>query len=207
MGISKKEQLSLALDVITQNLDNPLDIDGSVFESSTSKMLLHELQLGEQLNESIHQARRSDFSLMLAMLCDDVREQSQFVLPQHQQSDIKITTDLLRKKFELPDEPQLSLQNIEQINEYNQAKDVQGSSLANIQLANALNPKPLAFRDNAQHISRNIMDNTTIVCQQKNAQHNEKAVLNKRLEMDVEGWLNNIQTSLVKSRLVSELAA
>ena len=44
-------------------------------------ILLHELQLGEQLNDSVVQARRADFSLMLAMLAEDVREQSQFVLP------------------------------------------------------------------------------------------------------------------------------
>ena len=35
---------------------------------SSTDVLLHELQLGEQLNESVVQTRRADFSLMLAML-------------------------------------------------------------------------------------------------------------------------------------------
>ena len=52
---------------------------------SSTNVLLHELQLGEQLNESVEQTRRADFSLMLAMLAEDVREQSQFLLPKTQE--------------------------------------------------------------------------------------------------------------------------
>jgi len=68
-----------------------------------SEILLHELQLGEQLNESVHQARRADFSLMLAMLCDDVREQSQFILPKSEINSADQAVDnneVLRQHFE-----------------------------------------------------------------------------------------------------------
>lgn len=198
-----KRALSLALNVTKQAIPNTLDIEDSTNEATSSKTLLHELQLGEQLNESVHQARRADFSLMLAMLCDDVREQSQFVLPRHELDEKIVTTSLLRKRFDLPEPAPLALQKLEQIQAYNQAQDVVDNNLANIQLTNAINPKPLAFRDDAQFICTDIMGNTTLVCQDKNAKGNASTVLNKPLAVDVDGWLKNIQTSLVKSRLVA----
>ncbi len=197
----------MALDVTKPAFPNTLDIEGSTSEPARSKALLHELQLGEQLNESVHQARRADFSLMLAMLCDDVREQSQFVLPQHELDEKTISTSLLRKRFDLPEVAPLALQELEQIKEYNQAQDVVDNSLANIHLTNAIKPKPLAFRDDVKHICTDIMGNTTLVCQAKHAKHKSNTVLNKRLAMDVEGWLKNIQTSIVKSRLAEDMVA
>ena len=98
----------------------------SLNKQTASEPLLHELQLGEQLNECVHQSRRSDFSLMLAMLCDDVREQSQFILPKMPPIDgtstekSPVTDQVLRKHFDLPEAAPLGLKNIEQINQYNQ---------------------------------------------------------------------------------------
>ncbi len=197
----------MALDVTKQAFSDTLDIEGSTSEPSSTKALLHELQLGEQLNESVHQARRADFSLMLAMLCDDVREQSQFVLPQHEVDEKTLSASLLRKRFDLPEAAPIALQKLEQIKTYNQAQDVADNNLANIHLTQAITPKPLVFRDDAQHICTDIIGNTTLVCQAKHAKHKSNAILNKPLAMDVEGWLKNIQTSLVKSRLVSGITA
>jgi hypothetical protein len=177
-----------------------------------SEPLLHELQLGEQLNECVHQSRRSDFSLMLAMLCDDVREQSQFILPNTAPIDgtsteIKeVNNQVLRKHFELPAEAPLALQNIEQINQYNQGKIVADNDMASLHLMNALTPKPLAFRNDNKHISSDVLANTSLVCQEKYAQA-PVDVINKPLDMHVEGWLKAIQTSLVKSSLVDLVAA
>ncbi|MCW8866463.1 MAG: VC2046/SO_2500 family protein [Colwellia sp.] len=197
----------MALDAVKQAFNNTLDLDGSRAEPSKSKALLHELQLGEQLNESVHQARRADFSLMLAMLCDDVREQSQFVLPHHEVDEKTLNTNVLRKRFDLPEQAPLALQKLEQINAFNQARDIKENNIENIHLTDALQPKALAFRDDAQHIASNIMGNTTLVCQAKHAEHKTDAVLNKRLVMDAEGWLKNIQMSLVKSSLLVDTAA
>lgn len=174
-----------------------------------SEILLHELQLGEQLNESVHQARRADFSLMLAMLCDDVREQSQFVLPKADESSVdqsKQTNDALRQHFDLPEQAPLALKNIEQINQYNQGQLIADNDLVSIQLSNALSPKPLAFRNDNHHIARDILSNTSLTCQEKHNHQQSSAVLNKRLNMNVEGWLKTVQTSLVKSSLVDAIA-
>ncbi|OUR59807.1 hypothetical protein A9Q74_16130 [Colwellia sp. 39_35_sub15_T18] len=197
----------MTVDVVKQTLNHSVNSEVAASEFSVPTTLLHELQLGEQLNESVHQARRADFSLMLAMLCDDVREQSQFVLPQQELTKTALDSCALRKQFELPEQAPLALKNLEQINQYNQAQYVDESKLTNIHLSNAMQPKPLAFRDDAQYIASSIMENTTLVCQEKHANEKADVVLNKRLAMDVNGWLKNIQTSLVKARVVVDVAA
>lgn len=175
-----------------------------------SAILLHELQLGEQLNESVHQARRADFSLMLAMLCDDVREHSQFILPQADASlseQSAQTSQTLRKHFDLPEQAPLALKNIEQISQYNQSQLLADNDLASIQLGNALSPKPLTFRDDKQHIASNVLGNTSLTCQEKHLSQQTSPVLNKPINMNVEAWLKTVQTSLVKSSLVDVIAA
>jgi len=175
-----------------------------------SAILLHELQLGEQLNESVHQARRADFSLMLAMLCDDVREHSQFILPQADASTVEQsaqTTQALRKHFDLPEKAPLALKNIEQISQYNQSQLLADNDLASIQLGNALSPKPLTFRDDKQHIASHVLGNTSLTCQEKHLSQQTSPVLNKPINMNVEAWLKAVQTSLVKSSLVDVIAA
>lgn len=174
------------------------------------EILLHELQLGEQLNKSVHQARRADFSLMLAMLCDDVREQSQFILPKEDVSSVeqsKHTNEALRKYFDLPEQAPLALKSIEQISQFNQSQLIADNDLASIQLSNALSPKPLTFRDNNHHIDSKTLGNTSLTCQEKYACQQSSPVLNKRIKMNVEGWLKTVQTSLVKSSLVDTITA
>ncbi|MBL4900526.1 MAG: hypothetical protein JKX76_12995 [Colwellia sp.] len=176
----------------------------------TAEILLHELQLGEQLNKSVHQARRADFSLMLAMLCDDVREHSQFILPQTDTSLVEQsaqTTQALRKHFNLPKQAPLALKNVEQISQYNQSQLIADNDLVSIQLSNALSPKPLTFRDDKQHITSNILSNTSLTCQEKHTHQQVSSVLNKRVNMNAEGWLKTIQMSLVKSNLVDGITA
>ncbi|NQY86153.1 MAG: hypothetical protein HRT51_00155 [Colwellia sp.] len=175
-----------------------------------SAILLHELQLGEQLNESVHQARRADFSLMLAMLCDDVREHSQFILPQVDVSAVEQsiqTNQVLRKHFDLPEQAPLALKDVEQINQYNQSQLIADNDLVSIQLSNALSPKPLTFRDNKQYIATNILSNTSLTCQEKHNHQQVPTVLNKRINMNVDAWLKTVQTSLVKSSLVDVITA
>jgi len=195
----------LAIDVATQSLNTSLKSEGQ--SSGNLTALLHELQLGEQLNESVHQARRADFSLMLAMLSNDVREQSQFILPQHKEAEQQLDDMVLRKQLDLPEPAPLAIKDLKEINAYNQGKSIAENDVATIHLSNCLVPKPLAFRNDVKHVAQEVMSNTTLVCQAKHAQEKTDAVLNKRLAMNVEGWLKNIQTSLVKSRLVPNVSA
>lgn len=177
---------------------------------ASSEILLHELQLGEQLNQSVHQARRADFSLMLSMLCDDVREHSQFKLPQ---SDVdsdeqaQQSNQSLRKHFDLPEQAPLALKKLADIELYNQSQLIAEDDLIGVKLTNVLSPKPLAFRDDKQHIDSNVLGNTSLTCQERHINRSTTPALNKRLSMNVESWLKAVQTSVVKSSLVDAITA
>jgi hypothetical protein len=78
--------------------------------------------------------------------------------------------------------------------------------LATLHLANAISPNPLAFRDDKKHITSNVLTNTNLVCQAKHAQHKEGEVINKPLNMNVDGWLKAVKSSIVESSLVAVAA-
>ena len=64
-----------------------------------------------------------------------------------------------------------SVENINPSYSANQAQSIADNNLAAIHLSNAMNPKPLAFRDNKQHIVSTVMDNTSVYCQHKHQQN------------------------------------
>ncbi len=171
----------------------------------SNDILIHELQLGEQLNESVHHERRSDFSLMLAMLTDDVRAHSQFKLPLTTTAEKTTTSEQLRKYFQLPDEAPLALKNLDGIHSFNQAGLIEQQQLDHLRLANTLNPKPLAFRDDAKYINAQVMTNTSLYCQQK---HQQKSPTQpqQRDEFNVNAWLTTVQNTIVKAPLIEAYA-
>lgn len=177
-------------------------------KSVNSQILEHELQLGEQLNESVHSDRRADFSLLLAMLTDDVRSHSQFSLPQSAKEILVVDDASLRKEFELPDKAPLSLGKHQSTSIYDQGELIEQNKLAELHLTNALSPKPLAFRDDKKHISQQILSNTSLYCQKRfNQQGNsELEPDSSRLPFDAKGWLRAVHTTIVKSPLVNALA-
>lgn len=171
----------------------------------TNDILIHELQLGEQLGECVHDDRRAEFSLLLAMLTDDVRAHSQFSLPQSEFIEKTTTTEQLRKEFQLPNEVPLALESIEKINEFNQAELINQNQLTSLRLVNTLIPKPLVFRDDVKHISKTVMSNTSLYCQQKH----EKSMIEKaevRSNFNVNAWLNTVKTAIVKAPLMDAYA-
>jgi VC2046 family len=192
---------------------------------SSTNVLLHELQLGEQLNESVEQTRRADFSLMLAMLAEDVREQSQFLLPKSQEVTAADLSNLaLRKQFNLPDKAALALTTPKDVNQFNQAHTIVDNDLANIHLTNAMMPKPLAFRDDKKHIESQVLENTSLFTQLKHKQAADACQahlnqvsqnqldtasietdepLSQSLNFNAKAWLDGIQQSLVKAPLLN----
>lgn len=191
----------------------------------STNVLLHELQLGEQLNESVEQTRRADFSLMLAMLAEDVREQSQFLLPKsEEETAVELSNLALRKQFNLPDKAKLALTTPNEVNQFNQAHTIVDNDLANIHLTNAMMPKPLAFRDDNKHIESQVLENTSLFTQLKHKQAAEACQahlnqlpqnqldttsietdkpLSQSLNFNAKAWLDGIQQSLVKAPLLN----
>jgi hypothetical protein len=174
-------------------------------DALSNDILVHELQLGEQLNKSVHNQRRSDFSLMLAMLTDDVRAHSQFKLPLSKTAEKTTSTELLRKEFQLPDEAPLALKDVAELSTFNQAELIEKQQLDQLRLTNTLNPKALAFRDDAKHINQQVLTNTSLYCQQK---YEEQALEKKesRAEFNVNAWLSAVKTTIVKAPLMEAYA-
>jgi hypothetical protein len=178
-------------------------------ESVDSKLLVHELQLGDKLNESVHSARRADFSLLLAMLTDDVQSHSQFSLPQSANEENTINDDVLRKEFDLPDKAPLALDKNHSISTFNQAELINQNRISDLHLSNALSPKPLAFRDDAKHISHDVLTNTSLYCRKKYTQqknNQQTSYDTSRLPFDAKGWLNTVHNTIVKAPLLDAIA-
>jgi len=166
-----------------------------------NNILVHELQLGEQLNESVHNKRRSDFSLMLAMLANDVRTHSQFLVPKTDETEKTTTDATLRKELNLPPSEPLTITGLENVPDFNQANLIVENRQKDLHLYNALAPRPLAFRDDVQHIVYDVIANTSLYCQQ---QYKKDTALSKepqRLAFNAKAWLNTVQETIVKSPL------
>ncbi|WP_448211505.1 VC2046/SO_2500 family protein [Colwellia sp. MEBiC06753] len=163
-----------------------------------SQLLSHELQLDESLNTSIHQARRADFSLLLAMLTDDVSAHSQFQLPKTVDDEITVDDAKLRRLFDLPHPQALALNELKDIDQFNQAEQIASGLMTAIKLNDALTPKPLSFRNDKTHIDSNVMANTSIHCQYRaetGAQQTE------RQPMNANEWLKAIHDGLVSNQV------
>lgn len=172
-----------------------------------TNLLIEELQLGEKLNQCIHTNRRSDFSLMLSMLTDDVRAHSQFSLPQSEAKVHETSEDLLRKSLELPNKAPLALKDSRDINDFSQANLIAESKLASLHFENFLKPKAIAFRDDSKHIPTTVLSNTTLYCQQQHkAKDSAEHYENSRLAFNANEWLKSVQKTIVKAPLIAAYA-
>ena len=169
----------------------------------TSNILANELQLGSQLNECIHDNRRSHFSLMLAMLTEDVREHAQFLLPKIDNAEKTTNDNTLRKFFNVNEPAPLALKNMEQINDFNQADLIVNNTLTELRLHNVLNPMPLAFRDDHTYINTDVINNTSVHCQQRLSKENKDSTKTPRLNFKAEEWLNVINESILSEKITA----
>jgi len=176
-----------------------------ITSSLQNNILTEELQLGEQLNHCVHQKRRADFSLMLSMLTDDVRAFSEFNLPQTSFIEKAQDEVLLRKRFDLPLPARLALTALDEINEFSQAQLVVNQQVSDIHLSEAIRSKPLAFRDNKDHIDNQVVTNTSLHCQQR-LQNKKEYLLANKLGFNVNEWLKSVQSTVVKSPLMETVA-
>lgn len=219
MAVGLAQQFTQNIGASKESVGN-LSVDNLIPETFSANALLHELQLGEQLITSVVETRRADFSLMLAMLAEDVREHSQFLLPQTPApAEIEQCNSLLRKAFNLPKKAPLALSTLDELNQFNQAHFIINNNIASIQLSHAMAPKPLAFRDNKKHICAEILDNTSLCTQLKYKQAqvtqdigfiqtnsvttSSDKPLSQPLNFNAKAWLDGIQQSLVKAPLLN----
>lgn len=165
--------------------------------STDVSSVINEISLDNKLNQCVQQRRRADFSLMLAMLTDDAREFSEFVLPEvNENISPQKDNQALRKQFNLPKEQPLALTSLEEISSFNQGQLV--TQLTALRLQDAMAPKPLSFRDDVKHIEKNITDNMSIHVQRRHHNFNQQP---KTLAFNANAWLKNVEQAIVSSPL------
>jgi len=185
-------------------------VETATHNSSLNKsaLLVHELQLGDRLSQCVHSKRRADFSLMLAMLTDDVREHSQFFIPKTSIKEENSSNDFFRKTFHLPPKAPLAIKDLSEINNFSQANIVEQRNFSDIQLKNTLMPLPLSFRDNKAHIPTSVLTDSSNHCQQRyranltkksDEENSKQTLLNRPAFFNAKAWLDNIQTTLVNA--------
>jgi len=138
---------------------------------------------------------------MLAMLTDDVRAHSQFIVPKTEQVENVTTDDSLRKEFNLPPSEPLTITHLDSISDFNQANLIAENRQLDLHLSNVLTPRPLGFRDNAKHIVNDVIANTSLYCQQQYKQDRFSLEEDHRLAFNAKAWLGIVQETIVKSPL------
>lgn len=123
-------------------------------------MLINEWQLGNQLSQSLDQARPADFRLWLAMLSPAVEEQAEFCrgLPP-----VPTAVDL-REYYQLPAEraPAMQVEDIDSMNHSQQLLLERG--LTEWRLQSLLRPPPQVVRHDANKLSADLWDNLSLHC-------------------------------------------
>ncbi|MGF1908111.1 hypothetical protein L4C38_01570 [Vibrio kasasachensis] len=109
--------------------------------------VINEIQFGTEINHAVHEGRRADFSLLLSMFSNDVRDNT----PVEQIDKIEISDQALRQRFDLQS-PQLlqSDQSSYQISAQ-QAHQFHHGGLASAKLAHYLIPEALVYLPEQTH--------------------------------------------------------
>lgn len=125
------------------------------------QLLIDELQLGQSLNQAVHEGRRGDFALLLAMLSPDVEDQPWVAdaLPSATQ-----TIDW-RRRFELPRARPLQADAMSAERAVAITATVQQGDLTTARLLDCLDPEPLLRQQYA--LDPLVWENMSPLIQQK----------------------------------------
>jgi len=103
--------------------------------------IITELNFGSGISHAVHQGRRADFALMLALFSNDVRDNT----PIEQVKQSETTDDLLRERFELSAPQALRNNQSSYAVSAQQADHFHRGGLASAKLSHYLNPEVLTY--------------------------------------------------------------
>ncbi|MBQ4857621.1 VC2046/SO_2500 family protein [Pseudoalteromonas sp. MMG007] len=126
-------------------------------------LLITESQLKSKLNKSVHENRRDEFALLLAMLSHDVLDFSQFHLPKTEIENLATSEEALREEFGAGPKQPLAPEKFDMlIGQFNSSLISElgaQTGMKCIKLNQYLKPEPLTIRDDDKHVPLNILDN------------------------------------------------
>lgn len=165
-----------------------------------NKFYIHEAELGNQLSHSVHESRRNDFSLMLAMLVDDIREHSQFHQPQTQAEKPQDSELQLRRQLAVNTPAPMSDEKLSYAH-HAQAVNISQGRQDTMRLQNALAKAPLAQFDQPQRVTSKVLENVSGYSKSRYLEKvSTKETLQQRKSLDVELLVNTIKVSQLKAQ-------
>jgi hypothetical protein len=129
--------------------------------------LIRESQLDNALNNCVHQGRRGDFGMMLAMLSQDALDFAQFHLPTSSTDEKNQTEDALKRELQIGPQKRLAPEEFDMLIGQENAFVVQHFGMTALHLKECLAPEPLAIRDDKKHIPLVIVDNCELSVRRK----------------------------------------
>ncbi len=156
--------------------------------------LNNELQLGNQLSVCVKHNRRSEFSLLLAMISHDALDFSQFKLPKtdKQNAYSDQSTDLRSSLGAGPEQP-LAADPVDFLIGEKNAFTLAEQQMQQLKLSLYLAPEPLAIRDDSKYIPSNIMENCELAVRKRNSPSNLNL---SEVQMDAVAFYDNLQNPL-----------
>ena len=141
-------------------------------------ILINEHQTGEKLSHAVHEARRADFGLILAMMSQNVLDHAAFALPVEESVEPDTSTEALRAKFQV-NKPQPFAANDASIIEqaFTHSHLVHTAGITSQKLAHHLNPAPLAQFDDAKRIPDDVFGNCEPTVQQRIQQNHPRIAI------------------------------
>ncbi|MZI92140.1 hypothetical protein F9817_02825 [Vibrio sp. CAIM 722] len=103
--------------------------------------LINEIKVGTGINQAVHQSRRADFSLLLAMFSNDVRDNTPA-----EKVETPVTTDqVLRRRFQLQEPQSLRNDQSSYAISSEHARQFHDGGLSSAKLSHYLTPDPLTY--------------------------------------------------------------
>jgi hypothetical protein len=129
--------------------------------------LIRESQLDVALNTCVHQGRRGDFGMMLAMLSQDALDFAQFHLPTSVAEEKNRTEEVLKRELQIGPQKPLAPSEFDMLIGQENAFVVQHFGMTALHLKECLVPEPLAVRDDKKHIPLEVIDNCELAVRRK----------------------------------------
>ncbi|WP_338367531.1 VC2046/SO_2500 family protein [uncultured Pseudoalteromonas sp.] len=166
-------------------------------------LLITESQLKTRLNKSVHENRRGEFSLLLAMLSHDALDFSQFHLPKSESHSAYVDEEQLRERFGAGPKQLLAPESFDMsIGQEHASVIVQQGEQAGMQaikLKHCLNPEPLAIRDDKSHIPLPVIDNCELSVRRR---LNEKYTSLANPQMDAAAFYDDLTNEAIHKPLL-----
>lgn len=141
---------------------------------TNNNLLINEQQLGDQLGQAVAHQRGRDFSLLLAMLSQNVIDNAAFCLPRDNLGFIEVDEGLLRAQLGVCEPANLAIDEHSAVTSILLGVDLHTDGLQEIKLKGYLQPEPLAMHDDPLHINDQILYNCEPTTMERHLRQVEK---------------------------------